>query len=56
MIIDDVPNGNIYHGMVTKTLQAGVLSLDTDGRFHMNRPVSGAEAQSVVNRLQVLSE
>jgi tetratricopeptide (TPR) repeat protein len=54
--IDDVPDGNIYHDMVMKTLQAGVLSLDTDGRFHMNRPVSGAEAQSVVNRLQVLSE
>lgn len=54
--IDDVPDGNIYHGMVMKTLQAGVLSLDADGRFHMNRPVSGAEAQSVVNRLQVLSE
>jgi tetratricopeptide (TPR) repeat protein len=54
--IDDVPDGNIYHGMVMKTLQAGVLSLDTDGRFHMNRAVSGAEAQSVVNRLQVLSE
>lgn len=54
--IDDVPDGNIYHAMVMKTLQAGVLSLDTDGRFHMNRPVSGAEAQSVVNRLQVLSE
>lgn len=54
--IDDVPDGNIYHVLVMKTLQAGVLSLDADGRFHMNRSVSGAEAQSVVNRLQVLSE
>lgn len=54
--IEDVPDGNIYHDMVMKTLKAGVLSLDTDGRFHLNRPVSGAEAQSVVNRLQVLSE
>jgi tetratricopeptide (TPR) repeat protein len=56
LIVEDVPNGNIYHAMVMKTLQAGVLSVDTDGRFHLNRPVSGAEAQSVVNRLQVLSE
>lgn len=54
--LDDVPDGNIYHAMVMKTLRTGVLSLDTDGRFHMNRPVSGAEAQSVINRLQVLSE
>jgi tetratricopeptide (TPR) repeat protein len=54
--VADVPDGNIYHAMVMKTLLAGVLSLDTDGRFHLNRPVSGAEAQSVVNRLQVLSE
>jgi tetratricopeptide (TPR) repeat protein len=54
--IEDVPDGNIYHAMVMKTLTAGVLSLDTDGRFHLNRAVSGAEAQSVVNRLKVLSE
>lgn len=56
LIVPDVPDGNIYHAMVMKTLSASVLSLDADGRFHLNRPVSGAEALSVVNRLQVLSE
>ena len=56
MIIPDVPVGSIYYVMVMKTISAGVITLDADGRFHLNRPVSGAEAQSVINRLQVLSE
>jgi tetratricopeptide (TPR) repeat protein len=56
VFVADVPEGSIYHNMVMKTIAAGVISLDVDGRFHMNRPVSGAEAQSVINRLQVLSE
>ena len=56
MIISDVPHSNIYHSMVMKTIAAGVVSLDVDGKFHMNRPVSGAEALSMINRLQVLSE
>ncbi|HSE41305.1 MAG TPA: tetratricopeptide repeat protein [Acidobacteriota bacterium] len=56
MIIPDVSASSIYYSMVNKTIAAGVISLDADGRFHMNRPVSGAEAMSVINRLQVLSE
>jgi tetratricopeptide (TPR) repeat protein len=55
-LIPDVSPGNIYYSMIMNTIAAGVVSLDVDGKFHMNRPVSGAEALSVINRLQVLSE
>lgn len=54
--IPDVPISNIYYPMISKVLSAGVLTLDADGRFHPSRPVSGAEALSMVNHLKSLSE
>lgn len=54
--IPDVSDSNINHTMIVKSISSGAVSLDADGRFHINRTVSGAEAMSMVNRLRVLSE
>lgn len=56
IVIPDVAAVSVYYGMVSKGLSAGIMSLDADGRFHPGRPVSGAEAISVVNRLKSLVE
>lgn len=55
-LIPDISGGHVYYAMVAKALSAGVVSLDADGSFHPGRPVSGAEAMSMVNRLKILSE
>lgn len=54
--IPDVSSTNVNYPAVSAALSAGVLSLDADGRFHPNRPVSGAEVLSMVNRLKTLAE
>jgi tetratricopeptide (TPR) repeat protein len=54
--IPDVASAHVYYGMIAKAVSAGVVSLDADGWFHPSRPVSGAEAMSMVNRLKTLSE
>jgi tetratricopeptide (TPR) repeat protein len=54
--IPDVPPGHIYYSLVAKPIAAGVISLDTDGRFHLSRRVSGAEVLSVVNKLKTIME
>jgi len=54
--IPDVPPGNIYYSLVAKPVATGVISLDTDGRFHISRRVSGAEVLSVVNKLKTIME
>lgn len=56
MEIPDISSTNINYPLVSTALSAGVLSLDADGRFHPGRSVSGAEVQSMVNRLKTLSE
>lgn len=55
-IIPDLARSNIYYPMVAHTLGAGVISLDNDGKFNVNRPVAGAELISMVNRFQALME
>lgn len=55
-LIPDISSGHVYYSMIAKALSAGVVSLDADGSFHPGRPVSGAEAMSMVNRLKILSE
>jgi tetratricopeptide (TPR) repeat protein len=50
--VPDVSTRNIYGPMIAQTVSAGLLSLDADGNFHPARPVSGAEAISMVNRVQ----
>lgn len=54
--VPDVSEDNIYYGMISMVLSSDVMSVDADGRFHPRRRVSGAEAVSVVNKLQALSE
>lgn len=54
--VPDVSARNIYYKMIDEALSAGLLSLDADGNFHPGRPVSGAEAISMVNRLQKIQE
>lgn len=54
--IPDVPPNHIYYSLVAKPVAAGVISLDTDGRFHTSRRVSGAEVLSVVNKLKTIME
>jgi tetratricopeptide (TPR) repeat protein len=56
VVVPDVSSGNVYYPIVAKSISAGVLSLDADGRFHGSRPVSGAEIISTVNRLKSLAE
>jgi tetratricopeptide (TPR) repeat protein len=54
--VPDVSTRNIYGPMIAQTVSAGLLSLDADGNFHPARPVSGAEAISMVNRVQSIEE
>jgi tetratricopeptide (TPR) repeat protein len=54
--IPDVPAGSVYFPMVSKPVEAGVISLDNDGRFNAYRPVAGSELISMVKRFQALME
>ena len=54
--IPDVSERNIYYQMIDQALSAGLIALDADGNFHPARAVSGAEAVSMVNRLQKIEE
>lgn len=54
--IPDVSKRNVYYRMLEQALSAELLSLDTDGNFHPARNVSGAEAISMVNRVQAIEE
>ncbi len=56
VVIPDIAAGSVTYAMVSRALSGGVMSPDTDGRFHPGRPVTGAEAISVVNRLKSLVE
>jgi tetratricopeptide (TPR) repeat protein len=56
VVIPDIPVTHLYYRLVARPLSANVLSLDSDGRFHASRRVSGGEATSVVNRLKALME
>jgi tetratricopeptide (TPR) repeat protein len=54
--IPDIPESNVYYSMVSRTLAAGVVSLDNDGRFDPYRTVTGAEAMSMINHFLALLE
>ncbi len=56
MTIPDVSTRNVYYSMIGQAVSTGLLSMDTDGNFHPARPVSGAEAISMVNRIQAIEE
>jgi tetratricopeptide (TPR) repeat protein len=56
VMIPDIPPGHMHFAIVAKPVGARVITLDTDGRFHAFRRVTGAEAMSVVNQLKALLE
>jgi tetratricopeptide (TPR) repeat protein len=55
-LIPDISTGHVYYSMISRAVSAGVVSIDADGSFHPGRPVSGAEAMSMVNRLKMIAE
>lgn len=54
--IPDIPAGNVYFAVVSKPVEAGVISLDNDGRFNAHRPVAGSELISMIKHFQALME
>lgn len=49
--IADVPRNNLNYPAVSLAVSSGVMALLDDGRFQLTRPVSGAEAVAVIDRL-----
>jgi tetratricopeptide (TPR) repeat protein len=52
-VIADVQPSHLSYAAIVEVVNAGIMPL-VDGRFLLTRPVSGAEAIDVVNRLQAL--
>ena len=53
--IADMSAGHLSYPAASAAVASGVLSLDSDGRFQVNRVVTGAEALEVVDRLRALA-
>lgn len=51
----DVPPGNLRYPAVSLAVAAGVMSATSDGSFQPARPVTGAEALAIAQKLQELS-
>lgn len=49
--ITDVPRGNLNYPAVSLAVASGTMPLLDDGTFQLTRPVSGAEAVAVIDRL-----
>ena len=52
----DVPPGHLRYPSAAVAVAAGVMSPSPEGTFQLARPVTGAEAVSVVRRLEELAE
>jgi tetratricopeptide (TPR) repeat protein len=52
--ISDVPPGHLAYPAVSAAVASGILSLDPNGAFNLLRPVTGAEANAAVTRLEAL--
>jgi tetratricopeptide (TPR) repeat protein len=52
--VSDVPPSHLAYPAVSAAVASGVLGLDPDGRFNLLRPVTGAEANAAVARLETL--
>ena len=53
--IADMSAGHLSYPAVSAAVASGVMRLDNDGRFQVNRAVTGAEALEVVDRLRALA-
>ena len=51
----DVPPTHLNYKAVSTAVQAGVMTVTSDGTFQLFRPVTGAEAIAAVNRLEELA-
>ena len=47
--------GHLSYPAASAAVASGVMPLDNDGRFQVNRVVTGAEALEVVDRLRALA-
>jgi hypothetical protein len=54
--IADVPQGHLSYPAVSQVVAAGVMPLTETGGFQLLRPVSGAEAVEILNRLEALAK
>jgi tetratricopeptide (TPR) repeat protein len=54
--IADVPQGHLSYPAVSQVVAAGVMPLAETGGFQLLRPVSGAEAVEILNRLEALAK
>ncbi len=50
----DLPQGHRYYRAVRMVLAAGIMDLDTSGRFHVSQPVSGKEMAASINKINRL--
>ncbi|MEK6776106.1 MAG: S-layer homology domain-containing protein [bacterium] len=46
----DLPKDHLSYGAVRRVLEAGVMSLDANGRFSVDQPVSGMEASEYIKK------
>jgi Flp pilus assembly protein TadD len=51
----DLPTGHLAYRAASAAVAAGIMKLQADGSFQPSRPVGGAEAVEVINRLQALA-
>jgi hypothetical protein len=52
--IADMPTAHLVYPAAAAAVSSGVMRLADGMRFEVNRPVSGAEAVEVIDRLQAL--
>lgn len=50
----DLPKDHLSYGAVRRVLEAGVMSLDANGRFSVDQPVSGMEAYEYIKEINKL--
>ena len=53
--IADMTAGHLSYAAASAAVASGVMPLDADGRFQVNRVVTGAESLEVVERLRALA-
>lgn len=51
----DVPPGHLVYSAASIAVQAGVMTVASDGAFQLSRPVTGAEAIAAIARLEELA-
>lgn len=51
----DLPSGNLFYDAAAIAAEAGVMEVDSAGRFHPTRPATGAELERAVERVAALA-